>query len=70
MRSQLTASMAGVGFHYLYFNRFGTWWIYHDSRTASMAGVGFHYLYFNRFGTWWVMTEGCIAGTIVDVDGE
>ena len=39
--------------------------------TASMAGVGFHYIYSIDLELGgYTMTQGCIAGTIVDVDGE
>ena len=36
-----------------------------------MAGVGFHYLYsIDLEPGGYTMTQGCIAGTIVDVDEE
>ena len=48
----------------------GAQWV-RSQLTASMAGVGFHCLYsIDLEPGGYTMTQGCIAGTIVDVDGE
>ena len=42
-----------------------------NSDNDSMAGVGFYYLYsIDLEPGGYTTTQGCIAGTIVDVDGE
>ena len=42
-----------------------------NSDNDSMAGVGFHYLYSIHLEPGgYTMIQRCIAGTIIDIDGE
>ena len=62
MMNDMTASLNGVAS--------GAQWV-RSHLTASMGGIGFHYLYSKDLEPGeYTMTQGCIAGTIVDVDGE